>query len=1270
MEIANQEIEMILFVIVLQCFLSTNVKGFTLYISPVAVVNESCTVSDNTTLRPCYTLQQLSSQDNWLLNITQLTLLFLPGTHHIKRTFILSQLVEMEIFSWDEQQTIIRCEQEAGLVFKDIDQLNISSLHFDSCYVTCERGVKASYINNCTFAKSAQTFAFSFNSLRSSRIKIVISNSVFSSNNGGLYCNPGRTLLALNITDTLFINNWRKAGGGALYSGFAYIQIRRCVFINNSADSGGAIHSDGYHLISDTVFQTNAANVGSGGAIFSSDTRIVSCYFENNSAKTSGGAIYMYATKNPQPISVTINNTVFQDNRCGAHGGAIAALDILIFQLYNSKFGNNTAHEGGAIHLIRNAVLINSQFVIENSILQQNSASSRGGALYFNHPAISNGCDRNILMHAESFTWMNSCHFDGNSAQVSGGAMYYGNSQGHSTDVTLHNSSFTHNQAINGGAVFWGCSTTGRCDTRISSGFRVVGNSAIKGGAFYAENSLIVIYCWNDYGESNCTDYTTVLFAENKAELKGGALFLDRSNIEHTQNIVFAHNAVSSEEKGKGGAIYVEDDIDCWSDICFVFFSNKTLQFIDNSATYGSVLYGGLLDRCQPDEDNPGLTGIDYFRNISTYEPTPLAIASDPVRICLCNSENQIDCSTREIKTTKMRGETIKLKAISVDQYENPGLSIIRAFYVEPLAELDVGEWRNTANRMCTNLSYHIFTVESSATLVLQLLDKCEDSTQSTITFYIQLTPCSRGFELHNNTCACDRRLAQYFDVCNIDTRSVQRKGPTWLRYDQHHLKLSTNCPLDYCQVSSPTISLLFPDQQCANHRSGVLCGACKDNYSISLGGSKCSRCTSSYAAIGWTVLFAVAGLALVALLLVCNMTISAGTLNGLIFYANVVSISGLTSLHNCSLCPILRVFLAWLNLDWGLQTCFYSGMDTYHKTWLQLAFPLYIWCLVTAIILASHYSSTAMRVFGTNNIAILATLFILSYTKILKTITTALSVTQVLQSHPDNTTHQLTPYRVWTYDGNVEYLKGKHVALFAVALFFLLFLFLPYTLLLIFGQCVRSMSVKRCLCVSRCVRSTAFVSILDAYHAPYNKRHRYWTGLMLLTRCLLFLAFASSSGNIDPLLNNMYITAIVTFFIVLYKVFVRNVYKQVFTNVLEMCFLVNLEILSATLTFLKGSNSSSEVLCRSSNASISISLILFLLILTYHTYLQLQKRRWFVQLKDSLLTKWPLKYYHTTAAEDNSHVLTDRNTNISAPTTTFLELREELLASEHHKKN
>ena len=72
------------------------------------------------------------------------------------------------------------------------------------------------------------------------------------------------------------------------------------------------------------------------------------------------------------------------------------------------------------------------------------------------------------------------------------------------------------------------------------------------------------------------------------------------------------------------------------------------------------------------------------------------------------------------------------------------------------------------------------------------------------------------------------------------------------------------------------------------------------------------------------------------------------------------------------------------------------------------------------AIIVASYYSSTAMKVFGRNNIAILATLFLLSYSKLLKTIITALSVTQVLVGSAEDVSSPLVPNKVWTYDGNI----------------------------------------------------------------------------------------------------------------------------------------------------------------------------------------------------------------------------------------------------------
>ena len=551
---------------------------------------------------------------------------------------------------------------------------------------------------------------------------------------------------------------------------------------------------------------------------------------------------------------------------------------------------------------------------------------------------------------------------------------------------------------------------------------------------------------------------------------------------------------------------------------------------MNNTAPQGPVLYGGLLDRCYVDYHWGGRKlGIDVLKSISKYKHTQEAITSDPVRICLCTENQELDCTTRNLTVSdKSTGQIINLLGTVVDQDNNPKASYIRAGYNKTSAELGKGEGRRETNN-CTNLSYHIFTRNTSATLVLQPEGVCASSNFSSITVYIEVKSCPSGFEQNEDKCECDKRLSNRFKgiICDINADTITTKeSTTWLRYDENYLKVQANCPLDYCKATSDNISLENPDEQCANNRSGVTCGSCQDNFSIGLGGSKCLQCTSNSPLIWLIPVFAVAGVALVALLLVCNMTLSHGTLNGLIFYANVVSITRLTSLQSCSIHPILSVFIAWLNLDFGVETCFYSGMDTYQKTWLQFAFPLYIWLLVRAIILVSHHSFTAVKVFGRNNIAILATLFLLSYTKILKTIITALNFTQVFQGSANDTSDPLVPYYVWTYDGNIEYLKGKHVALFGVAMVFLVFLFLPYTLLLMFGQCIRSMPTQR-RCVLRFLNSAAFVSIMDAYHAPYNNRHRYWTGLMLLSRCVLFLAFASYHSD-NALLANMYITTLV----------------------------------------------------------------------------------------------------------------------------------------------
>ncbi len=211
-------------------------------------------------------------------------------------------------------------------------------------------------------------------------------------------------------------------------------------------------------------------------------------------------------------------------------------------------------------------------------------------------------------------------------------------------------------------------------------------------------------------------------------------------------------------------------------------------------------------------------------------------------------------------------------------------------------------------------------------------------------------------------------------------------------------------------------------DLQCAHRRSGILCGACKSGLSLNLGSSQCSTCSNVFLLL--FLPFAIAGFLLVIFLFTCQVTVAAGTTSGLIFYANVVAVnrsvffpSGETN--------ILTVFIAWLNVDLGIETCFIDGMDAYTRTWLEFVFPLYIWLLVGIISLTNYYSMTVARIIGpTNPVSVLATLFLLSYTKLLRTIIATFSFTTLDYPNDRSVT-------VWVYDGNIGYIEGRHIPLF-----------------------------------------------------------------------------------------------------------------------------------------------------------------------------------------------------------------------------------------------
>ena len=101
----------------------------------------------------------------------------------------------------------------------------------------------------------------------------------------------------------------------------------------------------------------------------------------------------------------------------------------------------------------------------------------------------------------------------------------------------------------------------------------------------------------------------------------------------------------------------------------------------------------------------------------------------------------------------------------------------------------------------------------------------------------------------------------------------------------------SKTCPLDFCkqEALSLTFNMNDPDMQCAMNRSGVLCGGCAEGLSLLLGSNKCGECSNAYLTL--LLPFGLAGIALVAILIALNLTVSVGAINGLVFYANIVKI-------------------------------------------------------------------------------------------------------------------------------------------------------------------------------------------------------------------------------------------------------------------------------------------------------------------------------------------------------------------------------------------
>ena len=418
--------------------------------------------------------------------------------------------------------------------------------------------------------------------------------------------------------------------------------------------------------------------------------------------------------------------------------------------------------------------------------------------------------------------------------------------------------------------------------------------------------------------------------------------------------------------------------------------------------------------------------------------------------LCVCSNASLYDCHKFNLGYL-YPGQTLAISLYPYKYSSNATNAVvvktdITQQYVTPCTVLNVNENVQAIDENCASLYYTIgFPTENQCELFLKIASDSDDYLN---TFSIWQLTCPIGFFKIDERCQCDPVLVQYgITNCNINDQTILRPANSWITATTHNnsytYHISSHCPYHYCLPHSSHLNLSTPNSQCQFNRSGLLCGHCQHGLSTVFGSSYCKHCSSLYLLL--IIPIAIAGLVLVLLLFVLNLTVTDGTINGFILYANIISINTPVFFTDSNQFTPTYTFISLANLDLGIQTCFYNGMDDYAKMWLQLAFPFYLIFIATLIIITNRYSTTIQRLTARRALPVLATLFLLSYTKILCTVSSVLFFYSTITHLPSKDTKL-----VWSVDANVPLFGVRFTILFIVCLILFLIL-VPFNVILLF---------------------------------------------------------------------------------------------------------------------------------------------------------------------------------------------------------------------------
>ena len=459
----------------------------------------------------------------------------------------------------------------------------------------------------------------------------------------------------------------------------------------------------------------------------------------------------------------------------------------------------------------------------------------------------------------------------------------------------------------------------------------------------------------------------------------------------------------------KGGAIYAynEQTHECMFTAPNGSY-NISMLFEDNTASYsGSSIFSNNLYNCVA--RNTFLTPLEaktFYHNISNGT-LDRGLSTVIHKLCICRQQNSSNCTN--LDTIVYPGMTLHFSMAALDVFNQVTFAEISLLLFTESFKVPTGHFHIINKNWYIDLPLQMISQNNNCTLMnvtflkrfisnhddcvlpLQITFSQSDKVHYSMNYLVP-RQCPVGFQYYDSSHKCDcSHVFHNFNhqpVCKISSDGYNPLITITLPVTtlSHWIGLisiknvssfgvSTDCYL-YCNFISKYDTYIINDNNksilitasnkssdkaeslCLKNRAGALCSQCAKGYSVVFGSNDCIRCSNWW--LLTIIVYGIAGPLLVYLLYAFKLTLSTGKISGIIFYAQIISISRVLYLTKNNgpnfYFNVVYGLICLINLtiNFNLPLCLYDGMTELWKSGIGLMFPVYLLTIVIGLIIIS----------------------------------------------------------------------------------------------------------------------------------------------------------------------------------------------------------------------------------------------------------------------------------------------------------------------------